>query len=297
MGRERGQRGGTGEASVDDDAAACLDELIVESRDLQSDAMRAARASIPDLVEVREARRGQPVDPSEARRFDEGRRALVRRLGLGAGGAAASGILGTTLATLLTRPAAADTPLDVRIMQTASSLEIVAINAYQIALGLPFIANGNPAVKKFAQTTMDQHSQHNKAFQSQARALGGPPQTAANPKYAKRVQQAQPTLKALPDVVELASTLEEVATNTYLSDLAMLTDTKSRSVMGSVMGVESQHLATLRSVGALLRAGKEELVKIPTDAVALPAAVGSVAFPEPFEPTTMASPPDEGAVR
>jgi len=63
-----------------------------------------------------------------------------------------------------------------------------------------------------------------------------------------------------------------------------------------VMGVETQHLATLRAVGALLEGGVPELIAIPTDLAALPAAAGSVAFPEPFEKPNLASPPEEGAV-
>ena len=63
------------------------------------------------------------------------------------------------------------------------------------------------------------------------------------------------------------------------------------------MGVESQHLATLRAVGALLAGGAPDLIAIPTDVAQLPAAAGSVAFPDAFQGMTMASPPEEGAVK
>ncbi len=69
-----------------------------------------------------------------------------------------------------------------------------------------------------------------------------------------------------------------------------------RILMASVMGVESQHLATLRAVGALLEGGAPQLIAIPTDVAALPAAAGSVAFPKAFEEPNMASPPEEGPV-
>ena len=93
------------------------------------------------------------------------------------------------------------------------------------------------------------------------------------------------------------ATLEEVATDTYLADLAMFTDLKSRMLMASVMGVECQHLATLRAVGALLDGGAPELIAIPTDIAKLPKAAGSVAFPASFEEPNLASPPEEGAVK
>ena len=67
-------------------------------------------------------------------------------------------------------------------------------------------------------------------------------------------------------------------------------------LMGSVMGVECQHLATLRAVGALLDGGAEGLIAIPTQVNQLPAAAGSVAFPDPFEAPNKAEPPESGAV-
>jgi hypothetical protein len=96
--------------------------------------------------------------------------------------------------------------------------------------------------------------------------------------------------------VTLAATLEQVATETYLNELNMLEDKTAVTLVGSVMGVESQHLATLRAVGALL-AGAPDLIKIPTDLAKLPAAAGSVAFPDAFQGVSMASPPEEGAVK
>ena len=80
------------------------------------------------------------------------------------------------------------------------------------------------------------------------------------------VEAAKPTLKTPVDVVKLAATLETVARDTYLADLAMYTDKESRFLMATVMGVETQHLATLRAVQALLEGGGAALIAIPTDA-------------------------------
>jgi len=90
-----------------------------------------------------------------------------------------------------------------------------------------------------------------------------------------------------------------VATQTYNANMVLLDDTDTKALMASVMGVESQHLATLRAVGALLGGGAAgaALIAIPTDVAKLPAAAGSVAFPQPFEGTEKASPPAEGAVK
>lgn len=280
-----------------------LNELIVESQDLQVDAMRDINATLPELAEIRHERRGQEINLDEINRYNADRRTVLRNLGLGGGGMAARGLVGggfgALLVGLLATPARADEDLDIQILQTASSLEILAVATYGAALTLDFIKSGNPVVVKFAQTTMMQHDEHRKGFQAQTRALGGKEQTQPNAKFLPVVEQAKPTLKAPLDVVSLAETLETVATQTYLQNTVQLEDTASKKVMASVMGVESQHAAVLRAVKALLAADAADLIKIPigSDAAKLPAAAGSVAFPEAFEPVTTVAEPESGAVK
>jgi len=60
-------------------------------------------------------------------------------------------------------------------------------------------------------------------------------------------------------------------------------DEHRKGFQGLTEGVEVQHLATLRAVAALLEADLPELITIPTDLAALPAAAGSGSFPEPYE--------------
>ncbi len=182
---------------------------------------------------------------------------------------------------LFARPAsAADGDIDVMQLQTAVSLELLTIATYQAALTLPFIKDGNPVIVAFDETTMMQHDEHRQAFSAQTQALGGTDQTAPNPKYTPIVEQAKPSLTAPIDVVTLGATLEQVATETYLDNLNRFTDVTARVLTASVMGVECQHLATLRAVGALIEVGAPELIKIPlgADLAKLPAAAGSVAF-------------------
>jgi hypothetical protein len=277
--------------SIDDQA---IGELITESKDLQSDAMKTAKqdtSSFADLgADLR--RSGASQDPARQAQMWDTRRGLTRKLGLTAGSIG----LGGFLLNLFGSPAGAQEPVEVQMLQTASSLEILAVATYGAALTLPFIKDGNKVVVAFAETTMAQHDEHRAAFQARTEAIGGTAQTTANPKYAPVVEQAKPTLMTPADVVELAATLEQVATETYLANLNMFADAESRTLMASVMGVEAQHLATLRAVGALLGAAPE-LIAIPTDVAKLPAAAGSVAFPDAIQGTTMASPPEEGAVQ
>lgn len=280
-----------------------LNELIVESQDLQVDALRDIKATLPELAEIREERRGQEINVDEINRYNANRRNVLRSMGIGGGGLAARGLLGggfgALLSGLLATPAHADEALDIQILQTASSLEVLAVATYGAALGLDFIKNGNPVVVKFAQTTMMQHDEHRKAFQSQTKALGGKEQTAPNAKFLPVVEQAKPTLKDPLSVVTLAETLETVATQTYLQNTTQLEDTASKRVMASVMGVETQHAAVLRAVKALLEGGAPNLIKIPigADVAKLPAAAGSVAFPDAFEPIKTVAEPETGAVK
>lgn len=276
-----------------------LGELITESQDLQVDALRTAREVRPGLAELAH-QRGSDHDPAMVKRFNAERRRLLRNGGLGVGALAGRGLLGTAFGSavlgIVARPVAAQEDVSIQIFQTAASLENLAVATYEAALGLPFFGE-NQVVVTFAETTMQQHAEHGDAFNAQAEELGGERQPATNPKYTPIVEQAKPTLTDYPAVVELAATLEEVAQDTYLANLSMLPADETRTLMASVMAVETQHLATLRAVGALLAGGAPQLIAIPTDVTALPAAAGSVAFPEPFEEPDMASPPEEGAVR
>jgi rubrerythrin len=277
-----------------------LGELITESQDLQVDAMRTAREVRPQITELHHARRDESSDPEVIRTFNERRRTLLRNGGLGAGALAARGLLGTAFGSavlgIVGKPVAAQGgDVAVQIFQTAASLENLAVQTYEAALGLPFFGD-NATVQAFAETTMQQHAEHGQAFNAQTRELGGEPQEGTNPKYTPIVEDAAPGLTDYAAVVELASTLEEVAQDTYLANLSMLTDGTQRQLMASVMAVETQHLAVLRAVGALLAGGAPELIAIPTDLAALPAAAGSVATPEPFEAPDLASPPEEGAL-
>ena len=274
--------------------------LVEESQDLQVEAMRASKEATAQLRDIGAERAGRPVDQDEIRAYELGRRKLLKAGGLGLGVLASSGLLATAwgqrVAAVVGRPAQQAVPVDVQIFQTASSLENLAVATYGAALQLPFIQE-QAVVKAFAETTMMQHAEHGAAFKAQTEALGGQRQEATNPKYTPIVEEAKPTLTDALAVAKLAATLEEVAGDTYLANLPLLSNGNLRTLMGSVLGVETQHLATLRAVIALIEGGAPQLVAIPTDLAALPAAAGNVSFPAPFEEPQLASPPEEGALQ
>lgn len=277
-----------------------LTVLIEESQDLQVDALRGLDDNVADLRDLRADRGHAPAEPEEVETFLESRRSVLRRLGLMGGGLAVRGIIGGGLATglvnALTKPVFADQALDVMMLQTASSLEHLAVAAYGAALQLPFISGGNPVIKTFAMTTMDQHNQHKMAFQAQTTGLGGKVQDSDDPALVPMVTAAKAKLMTPLDVVQLATLLEYTARDTYLADVSMFTDKKSQMIMSTVMGVETQHLATLLAVAALLPAKDPSLIAIPVDASKLPAAAGSAGFPDAIPNSQHARPAQEGAI-
>ncbi|MGH9282460.1 MAG: ferritin-like domain-containing protein [Acidimicrobiales bacterium] len=217
--------------------------------------------------------------------------------GLGACGLLAGG-WGGLLSGLIAAPARDDEGLDRQILQTASSLEVLAVATYSAALSLDFIRNGNPVIARFVQTAMIHHDEHRKAFQALTKTLGGTEQANPNPTFAPVVEQARPSLRTAVEMVTLAETLETVVTQTYLQNASQLDHAGARRLAASVMGVESQHAATLRTMKVLLEAGLPDLLKIPLDAdlARVPAQAGGTAFPEPFEPVTNVAEPASGAV-
>ena len=275
-------------------------ELIEESRDLHSDAMREAREPLDHIVEAGRERRASRGYADEVRERQLSRRTLATA-GLAVG---ATGLLAAARVPAFAAAAADD---DVAALQTAASLENLAVATYKTALTLPYLQGNDRAIQTvaaFAKITMQQHTEHGQAFNAKAKELGGKEQTQPNAKYAPVVQAAVPKLmKGGPlDVVALAITLEDVATSTYVKNISTLTDPQVRQLFGTVAGVESQHLATLYAVQALLKGGGASLITVKatggaTDIAKLPAAAGSVGAPETFKKTELASPPSEGAVK
>lgn len=279
-----------------------LGRLIEDSQDMQTDAMRTSKEALQELVETRHERQPE-ADPEVTQAFIDRRRFLRHSLMAG-GGIAAAGAFGTALLSTLEVPAYAAGSADVMMLQTAASIENLAVLTYKTALGLPYIGGSaaNAVVKAFSTTTMAQHTQHAQAFNAAITGLGGMPQNNPDPKYLPTVMAAATQLKTataaagLPAVVKLAITLEDVAAQTYVNDVTMLSNANARKTMASIMGIEAQHVATLLAAQALVAGNAPQLIAIPTNAAALPAAAGSVGFPHVFYPTAMASPASEGAV-
>ncbi len=274
--------------SVDDRA---IGALIEESHDLHHDAMRTTRTALDELVEVgRERTVDNDVDEMQ-------QQSKLLAHGIGGGKALVAAGVGGALLTLMARPAFAAQTADVQMLQTATSIEILAIATYDAALQLPFAGSLPKVVQTFATTTKQQHMDHMQAFAAATRALGATPQTEPDPVLLNVVNQAKPGLTGPVPLVELAITLEMGAAETYVAFVTTMTDKNARTTTASIMGVEAQHVAVLNAVKALVAAGHPEYITLPPPLDKLPAAAGSVAFPAAFFPYDKARPADEGAVK
>ncbi|MGH3744864.1 MAG: ferritin-like domain-containing protein [Mycobacteriales bacterium] len=184
---------------------------------------------------------------------------------------------------------------DVAVLQTAASLENLAVSVYTAALALDALRRGNATVLAFVTTTRNQHADHAAAFNAAVTQAGGAVQTNPDPRYDAMVQDAP--FDTVADVIRLASTLEDAAAQTYVRAASLVGTPALRTLFVSVAAVEAQHRAVLLAVGALLAAEPAgELTLHPTLA-RLPAAIGSVGFPAAVVPAAHASPPGEGALR
>ena len=273
-----------------------LTQLIEQSEDQQSDAMYAIRESLSELTE-RAQHRAEPADLDEIRTFQTSRNTLLRAMI--APGVLATAGLGGALLALLASPAFADQAADVQMLQTAASIENLAVATYGVALTLPFIggASANGVVKAFVTKTKSQHQAHADAFNAAVQQLGGKTQLKPDPVLLDVVNKAKPTLTGPAPVVALAITLETDAAQTYVASTGAVGDANARKLFASVMGVEAQHAAILLAVQALLAGNAANLIALPPNAAKLPAAAGSVGFPDSFYKTDQARPASEGAVK
>ena len=280
-----------------------LSELLEESQDMQSDALRATIHPLAEMSE-RGTTPTDDSDPVENQRFAaEHRRSLATSVG-GAGLLAAAG--GGLLVGMLASPAFASSSPDVQMLQTAASIEVLAVNTYTTAQTLPYIggSTANPVVSKFVSVTKGQHQQHLAAFNAALKKMGAKTQNKPDPAFVPVVNKAVAGLSGATaaqgsaGVVALALELENIAAETYVNDVANLKSSTNKALFASIMGIEAQHAAVLRAVQALLTAGAPQLITLsPTNVASLPAAAGSIGFPNAFYPTNSAAPASQGAVK
>jgi len=135
---------------------------------------------------------------------------------------------------------------DVVILRTATSLEALAVAAYQTAIDSGLVTT--MAIADAAVLFQSQHREHLELFAGATEQAGGEPFTDPNPAI---LEQLQPTIDALSDelgVVQLAYNLEVAAAETYQSTVGVFTDPTLNQASMSVGGTEARHAAVLGGV-------------------------------------------------
>jgi rubrerythrin len=271
--------------------------LMEESQDLHSSAMRLTREATDRIVETGRDRRTR----GGVETADPDRRTLPRR-SLLAAGVVGGGALGASLLSRITTTVNAASPADVMMLQTAASIENLAVTVYGQALTLSPSVSGAaiPAVKTFVTMTIAQHGDHASAFNAAAMRLGGKAQNGIDQTVMNAVvTPALARVNGPADVVALAQSLEDAAAQTYVKFGGDVDDEEAVHAFATIAPVEAQHSAVLLAVAALIAAGAPQLITIspPVDASQLPSAAGSAGFPKSFYPTAAARPAAEGSVQ
>ncbi|GAC1406833.1 MAG: ferritin-like domain-containing protein [Candidatus Velthaea sp.] len=152
---------------------------------------------------------------------------------LGAGSAIA--LVGLPLMTSFVEAAAAADKNDIAALNAAIELERAGIKAYVDAAATGLIS---PGVLKVAQGFIADHTAHRDALIAAVIAGGGQPSS-------NTVKLAYPPLKTEADILRFALVVEQKAASTYLSVIPDLKDRALAGVAGSILGVETTHVALI----------------------------------------------------
>lgn len=155
---------------------------------------------------------------------------------LGAGSAVA--LVGLPLMTSFVDAASTADPDDLAALNAAIELERAGIKAYQDAAGTGLLSAG---VLQAAKGFMGDHMAHRDALIAAVRAAGAvPSERTAHLDY--------PKLASEHDILVFANAVEHKAAATYLSVIPEFKDRKLAQVAGSILGVETTHVALLSSI-------------------------------------------------
>jgi hypothetical protein len=161
-------------------------------------------------------------------------------------GAATTGAATTTATTAAPSATTAAVSGDVTILRTASSIEELAVAAYQTAIDSGLVKTA--AIADAAKLFQSQHKEHSAQFQAATKAAGGQPFTMPNPAVLSAIKPMVDALKDEQGVVALAFELETAAAQSYQSYVGTFTDPKLNPAIMAVGGVEARHAALLAQV-------------------------------------------------
>lgn len=233
---------------------------------------------------------GGPADQAEA---SPSRRRLLRDALL-----AAAGLAGLT--TWPVGAASRTAQPEITMLQTAASLENLAVAVYtNPAVQNLIVGTQSRLLVAFFTRTVEQHSDHGRAFNSAAMALGGEAQTRPDEVlFDSLVGPAVSRLSTAADVLALAADLEDVAAQTQVRFVADARATRAIEALAAIAPVEAQHAGTLAALLAMLAAGRPlSALELPPDPDGVPVPAVMAAAPHAYHPTVRARPAGEGSRR
>ena len=150
--------------------------------------------------------------------------------------------------------------MDVVLANTAISLEILAVDAYQIIIESPLVETA--AFVDAATLFRSHHAEHRDALVATVEAAGGTPFTTANPVV--KAALVDPLVFAAAgegDLIRLAYDLEQAAAQTYVYAATALSTPRLRSTVMTIGGIASRHATILDALGEL---GNEQPAFLPS---------------------------------
>jgi Ferritin-like domain len=141
--------------------------------------------------------------------------------------------------------------LDLVLSRTATSLELLAVEVYNVALGnsktkLPKSITFDKSVVDAATLFRDHHQAHADSLKNLTTTLGGEPYQQPNAFVFKNVvAKALPTLTSQDAVLKFAYQLENIAASTYGYAAGVLSTPQLRQGIMGIGGVEARHAAAL----------------------------------------------------
>lgn len=140
--------------------------------------------------------------------------------------------------------------MDVVLANTALSLEILAVDAYQIIIESPLVETA--AFVDAATLFQSHHAEHRDALVATVEAVEATPFTTANPVV--KAALVDPLVFAAAgegDLIRLAYDLEQAAAQTYVYAATALSTPRLRSTVMTIGGIASRHATILDALGEL----------------------------------------------
>ncbi len=160
----------------------------------------------------------------------------------------ATPVSGDSGASTTTTAASGGGNMDLVLANTATSLEVLAINTYQTAIDSGLVTT--PAVGDAAKLFQSHHMAHRDALVATVQQAGGEPYTDTNEVVKKALVDPALAADNLDEaaIIALAFKLEMAAAQTYVFAATALSTPELRSTIMTIGGVESRHATILGEV-------------------------------------------------